>query len=65
MARPYLNEAPIGGHGTNSIGETVLYAKMDLMVSFSWLLCLYTGNSSQKHSSRVSRDRYSGVNVLY
>ncbi|MGI6488324.1 MAG: CoA protein activase [Syntrophomonadaceae bacterium] len=27
MARPYLNEAPIGGHGTNSIGETVLYAK--------------------------------------
>ncbi len=23
-ARPYLNEAPIGGHGVNSIGETVL-----------------------------------------
>lgn len=27
LARPYLNEAPIGGHGTNSIGETVLYAR--------------------------------------
>jgi predicted nucleotide-binding protein (sugar kinase/HSP70/actin superfamily) len=27
MAQPYLNEAPIGGHGVNSIGETVLYAK--------------------------------------
>lgn len=26
-ARPYLNESCIGGHGTNSIGETVLYAK--------------------------------------
>jgi predicted nucleotide-binding protein (sugar kinase/HSP70/actin superfamily) len=25
-ARPYLNESCIGGHGTNSIGETVLYA---------------------------------------
>lgn len=27
VARPYLNEAPIGGHGANSIGETILYAK--------------------------------------
>jgi predicted nucleotide-binding protein (sugar kinase/HSP70/actin superfamily) len=26
-ARPYLNENCIGGHGTNSIGETVLYAR--------------------------------------
>ncbi|MEA4925938.1 MAG: CoA protein activase [Syntrophomonadaceae bacterium] len=26
-ARPFLNESCIGGHGTNSIGETVLYAK--------------------------------------
>lgn len=26
-ARPYLNEAPIGGHGVNSIGETVMYAE--------------------------------------
>ncbi len=26
-ARPYLNEAPIGGHGANSVGETVLYAE--------------------------------------
>ncbi len=26
IARPYLNEAPIGGHGVNSIGETILYA---------------------------------------
>ncbi len=27
MARPYLNETCIGGHGVNSIGETVLYAR--------------------------------------
>lgn len=26
-ARPYLNESCIGGHGVNSIGETVLYAR--------------------------------------
>lgn len=26
-ARPFLNESCIGGHGTNSIGETVLYAR--------------------------------------
>jgi len=26
-ARPYLNEQCIGGHGVNSIGETVLYAR--------------------------------------
>lgn len=26
-AKPYLNEFCIGGHGVNSIGETVLYAK--------------------------------------
>jgi predicted nucleotide-binding protein (sugar kinase/HSP70/actin superfamily) len=26
-ARPYLNENCIGGHGVNSIGETVLYAR--------------------------------------
>lgn len=27
VARPYLNEAPIGGHGVNSIAETILYAR--------------------------------------
>lgn len=27
VAKPYLKEAPIGGHGVNSIGETILYAK--------------------------------------
>jgi len=27
VARPYLNEAPIGGHGANSIAETILYAR--------------------------------------
>ncbi len=27
IARPYLNEAPIGGHGVNSIAETILYAR--------------------------------------
>ena len=26
-AKPYLNEAPIGGHGVNSVGETVLFAQ--------------------------------------
>jgi len=27
VAQPYLNEAPIGGHGANSIAETVLYSR--------------------------------------
>lgn len=27
VARPYLQEAPIGGHGVNSIAETILYAR--------------------------------------
>jgi predicted nucleotide-binding protein (sugar kinase/HSP70/actin superfamily) len=27
IARPYLDQAPIGGHGVNSIGETILYAR--------------------------------------
>lgn len=27
VARPYLKEAPIGGHGVNSIAETILYAR--------------------------------------
>lgn len=27
VAQPYLNEAPIGGHGVNSIAETILYAR--------------------------------------
>ncbi|QGU00632.1 Activator of (R)-2-hydroxyglutaryl-CoA dehydratase [Candidatus Syntrophocurvum alkaliphilum] len=26
-AKPYMNEAPIGGHGVNSIAETVIYAE--------------------------------------
>lgn len=27
VARPYLGEAPIGGHGVNSIAEVILYAR--------------------------------------
>ncbi len=42
MARPYLNEAPIGGHGVNSIGETVLYAKhgFDGVVQLAPFACI-------------------------
>ncbi|NLU50465.1 MAG: CoA protein activase [Syntrophomonadaceae bacterium] len=42
MARPYLNEAPIGGHGVNSVGETVLYAKhgFDGVVQLAPFACI-------------------------
>lgn len=42
MARPYLNEAPIGGHGVNSIGETVLYARhgFDGVVQLAPFACI-------------------------
>ena len=42
MAQPYLNEAPIGGHGVNSIGETVLYAKhgFDGVVQLAPFACI-------------------------
>ncbi|HAA10119.1 MAG: CoA protein activase [Syntrophomonadaceae bacterium] len=42
MARPYLNEAPIGGHGVNSIGETVLYAQhgFDGVVQLAPFACI-------------------------
>ncbi|MEA1961556.1 MAG: CoA protein activase [Bacillota bacterium] len=42
MAQPYLNEAPIGGHGVNSIGETVLYAKhgFDGVVQLAPFTCI-------------------------
>jgi len=41
-ARPYLNEAPIGGHGVNSIGETVLYAQhgFDGVVQLAPFACI-------------------------
>lgn len=42
VARPYLNEAPIGGHGVNSIGETVLYARhgFDGVVQLAPFACI-------------------------
>ncbi|HEX3011613.1 MAG TPA: CoA protein activase [Syntrophomonadaceae bacterium] len=42
IARPYLNEAPIGGHGVNSIGETVLYARhgFDGVVQLAPFACI-------------------------
>lgn len=42
VARPYLNEAPIGGHGVNSIGETILYAKhgFDGVVQLAPFACI-------------------------
>lgn len=42
VAKPYLNEAPIGGHGVNSIGETILYAKhgFDGVVQLAPFACI-------------------------
>lgn len=42
IARPYLNEAPIGGHGVNSIGETILYARhgFDGVVQLAPFACI-------------------------
>ncbi|MDD3879110.1 MAG: acyl-CoA dehydratase activase-related protein [Syntrophomonas sp.] len=42
VARPYLNEAPIGGHGVNSIGETILYARhgFDGVVQLAPFACI-------------------------
>lgn len=42
VARPYLGEAPIGGHGVNSIGETVLYARhgFDGVVQLAPFACI-------------------------
>ncbi|MEN6350898.1 MAG: 2-hydroxyacyl-CoA dehydratase [Syntrophomonas sp.] len=42
MAKPYLNEAPIGGHGVNSIAETILYAKhgFDGVVQLAPFACI-------------------------
>lgn len=42
IARPYLNEAPIGGHGVNSIGETVIYARhgFDGVVQLAPFACI-------------------------
>lgn len=42
VARPYIKEAPIGGHGVNSIGETILYAKhgFDGVVQLAPFACI-------------------------
>ncbi|MGI5920354.1 MAG: CoA protein activase [Syntrophomonadaceae bacterium] len=42
VAKPYLNEAPIGGHGVNSIGETILYARhgFDGVVQLAPFACI-------------------------
>jgi predicted nucleotide-binding protein (sugar kinase/HSP70/actin superfamily) len=42
VAKPYLGEAPIGGHGVNSIGETILYAKhgFDGVVQLAPFACI-------------------------
>ncbi len=42
VAKPYLAEAPIGGHGVNSIGETLLYAKhgFDGVVQLAPFACI-------------------------
>ncbi len=42
VAKPYLGEAPIGGHGANSIGETILYAKhgFDGVVQLAPFACI-------------------------
>lgn len=42
VASPFLNEAPIGGHGVNSIGETILYAKhgFDGVVQLAPFACI-------------------------
>ncbi|NLG33351.1 MAG: CoA protein activase [Syntrophomonadaceae bacterium] len=42
IARPYLNEAPIGGHGVNSIGEIILYARngFDGVVQLAPFTCI-------------------------
>jgi predicted nucleotide-binding protein (sugar kinase/HSP70/actin superfamily) len=42
VAKPYLGEAPIGGHGANSIGETILYAQngFDGIVQLAPFACI-------------------------
>ncbi|MBO8159662.1 2-hydroxyacyl-CoA dehydratase [Thermosyntropha sp.] len=42
IARPYIKEAPIGGHGVNSIGETILFAKhgFDGVVQLAPFACI-------------------------
>lgn len=42
VAEPYLGEAPIGGHGVNSIGETILYARhgFDGVVQLAPFACI-------------------------
>lgn len=42
VARPYLGEGPIGGHGTNSVGETILYAQngFDGVVQLAPFACI-------------------------
>jgi predicted nucleotide-binding protein (sugar kinase/HSP70/actin superfamily) len=42
VAKPYLNEAPIGGHGVNSIGETILYSRhgFDGVVQLAPFACI-------------------------
>jgi predicted nucleotide-binding protein (sugar kinase/HSP70/actin superfamily) len=42
VAKPYLGEAPIGGHGANSIGETILYARngFDGVVQLAPFACI-------------------------
>lgn len=42
VAEPFLGEAPIGGHGVNSIGETILYARhgFDGVVQLAPFACI-------------------------